>query len=199
MTLDLWEGVDDPKKARILQAALRVFAEKGYAEATTRAIAAEAGVANGLLFYHFKDKKALFLELAGHLRAIVTKRFFGAAPKRGDFYERLAFLVGRKLELCAGCPDVYQLFLVQMRQFPEQYRKQGREARLFAPFRQGLRDDGVPAHRILLSALDGLVADLIDRFSAGEITADQLMGQGVAGAKGYIAFFRKAQTMGLTG
>ena len=47
-------------KQKILDAALKVFAEKGYRGATTRAIAAEAGVDNSTVFRNFKTKKNLF-------------------------------------------------------------------------------------------------------------------------------------------
>jgi len=193
MTLDLWGDLSDPKKARILQAALKVFAEKGYAEATTRAIAAQAGMANGLLFYHYKDKENLFLELAKHLRKAVVEQLSKMVSGHGDFYERLAFLVEQKLGLCACYPEVFQFFLIQLRQFPDQYRKQGREIRSLTSLRQELWDDGTQSHRILLSALDGLVADLIERFYAGAITAEQLMERGCAGAEEYIGFFRKLE------
>ena len=45
---------------RILEAALRTFAEKGFDGATTRAIVARAGVPLGLLQYHFGSKQKLW-------------------------------------------------------------------------------------------------------------------------------------------
>ena len=44
-------------------AALRVFTERGFARATTRQIAAAAGVAEGTIYRHFADKHALFREV----------------------------------------------------------------------------------------------------------------------------------------
>src|SRR5262245_23144022 len=44
----------------MLDAALNTFAEKGYGQATTREIAARAGVTETLLFRHFTTKQALF-------------------------------------------------------------------------------------------------------------------------------------------
>jgi AcrR family transcriptional regulator len=46
---------------RIIQAAARVFSEHGYSGATTRAIAAEAGVNEVTLFRHFGSKKNLMM------------------------------------------------------------------------------------------------------------------------------------------
>ncbi len=52
----------DEKKEKILIAARRVFARKGYHPATIKEIAAEAGVAGGLLHYHFKNKEDLLIQ-----------------------------------------------------------------------------------------------------------------------------------------
>jgi AcrR family transcriptional regulator len=47
-------------KAKIVSAALEVFAEHGYSQASTRDIAAKAGVSHMLLFRYFDSKAALF-------------------------------------------------------------------------------------------------------------------------------------------
>lgn len=49
-------------RARILDAARAVFAERGFAGATTRQIAASADVAEPLIFNNFGSKSALFAE-----------------------------------------------------------------------------------------------------------------------------------------
>lgn len=51
-------------RSRILQAAQRLFAQKGYNGTTTRDLAQTAGVAEGTLFRHFANKKAILVELA---------------------------------------------------------------------------------------------------------------------------------------
>ncbi|GAB4240025.1 MAG: TetR/AcrR family transcriptional regulator [Deltaproteobacteria bacterium] len=47
----------------ILATASRLFAEKGYGNATTAEIAREAGVAEGTLYHHFGSKDGIFLTL----------------------------------------------------------------------------------------------------------------------------------------
>ncbi|MEG4813703.1 helix-turn-helix domain-containing protein [Microcoleus sp. K5-D4] len=51
-------------KKRILQAAQRLFARSGYDGTTTRDLAVAAGVAEGTLFRHFDNKKAILIEVA---------------------------------------------------------------------------------------------------------------------------------------
>jgi AcrR family transcriptional regulator len=48
-------------RARILAAAMRLFAERGFDRTSTARIAAAAGVPHGLIFYHFKTKMDLLL------------------------------------------------------------------------------------------------------------------------------------------
>ncbi len=54
----------DRTRARLLEATLAVVAEVGYARASTRAIAERAGVAEGTIYRHFRDKTALFFAAA---------------------------------------------------------------------------------------------------------------------------------------
>jgi AcrR family transcriptional regulator len=51
-------------RGRILQAARRLFASQGFDGTTTRDLAQAAGVAEGTLFRHFPNKKAILVEVA---------------------------------------------------------------------------------------------------------------------------------------
>ncbi|MBD2503196.1 TetR/AcrR family transcriptional regulator [Anabaena azotica] len=51
-------------RSRILQAALKLFAAQGFDGTTTRDLAQAAGVAEGTLFRHFPNKKAILVEVA---------------------------------------------------------------------------------------------------------------------------------------
>jgi AcrR family transcriptional regulator len=54
---------DTTRSRAILSTASRLFAEKGYSQATTAEIAREAGVAEGTLYHHFGSKDGIFLTL----------------------------------------------------------------------------------------------------------------------------------------
>jgi TetR/AcrR family transcriptional regulator len=48
------------RRAQLLEAALNLFSEKGFDGATTREIAARAGVTEAIIFRHFPTKQALY-------------------------------------------------------------------------------------------------------------------------------------------
>ena len=57
----LGETADQSARDRILEAAERLFAERGFDRTSTASIAAAASVPHGLIFYHFKTKMDLLL------------------------------------------------------------------------------------------------------------------------------------------
>jgi AcrR family transcriptional regulator len=60
----------DVRRAEILEAALRIYAERPYADVSTGDLAQEAGVARGLLNHYFGTKRGLYLEALGILLTI---------------------------------------------------------------------------------------------------------------------------------
>ncbi|MBF8188447.1 TetR/AcrR family transcriptional regulator [Nonomuraea sp. K274] len=62
-------------KAALLDAALRLFAQKGYAGTSVRAIAREVGLSESVLYAHFDGKRAIYdaaMALAGPQAAVVA-------------------------------------------------------------------------------------------------------------------------------
>jgi len=53
----------EDRKAAIVQAALPLFAQKGFSETTTKELAKAAGVSEPLIYRHFPSKEALYLEI----------------------------------------------------------------------------------------------------------------------------------------
>jgi TetR/AcrR family transcriptional regulator, transcriptional repressor for nem operon len=66
-------------KTKLLDAALTVIREKGYAATTVDDLCAAAGVTKGAFFHHFASKEALGVAAAEYWTA-VTVPFFAAAP-----------------------------------------------------------------------------------------------------------------------
>lgn len=55
---------EEDTRTRILQAALRLFASKGFEGTTTKDLATAANVAEGTIFRYFTNKKAILIEVA---------------------------------------------------------------------------------------------------------------------------------------
>lgn len=53
----------EERRSQILEAALKVFAEKGFKRATNKDIADAAGVSPGLLYFYFDNKEDLFFAI----------------------------------------------------------------------------------------------------------------------------------------
>ncbi len=78
--------LERPKKRertqlQLIEAAMRVFAEKGIGGAPVQAIAHEAGLANGTFYNHFATKHELIAAVVGHLMDTVSDQI--AASVRG--------------------------------------------------------------------------------------------------------------------
>jgi AcrR family transcriptional regulator len=59
-----WQRLEhDERRRQILACASRLFSERNYASVSTSEIAAEAGVARGLLHHYFGTKRELYLEV----------------------------------------------------------------------------------------------------------------------------------------
>jgi AcrR family transcriptional regulator len=54
-----WAHDVEDRREQIIDAAMRVFIQKGIARATNKAIAQEAGITTGLIYYYFENKESL--------------------------------------------------------------------------------------------------------------------------------------------
>ena len=93
-------------RARILDAAQAMFHERGFADTTTAAIAKAAGVTQGALFHHFKDKTSLFREIVLKLQTEVHKAIYDAAAKATSVIE--GFRLGALESIRVTQVPVYQ-------------------------------------------------------------------------------------------
>ena len=90
-----------------MQALQTVMAKSGYEKATIQAIAAAAGLAPGLLHYHFKSKQEILVSLVTTLAGHAQQRFAQLAGTATDPLQRLRAYIDARLALGAGAaPDV---------------------------------------------------------------------------------------------
>jgi AcrR family transcriptional regulator len=87
----------DVTRNDILEAALDVFSEKGYAGANTKNIAAAAGVATGSVYRYFKNKKVIFIEVMNMLQGQMCSDIFAKARamlEEGRFFRDAMRMLG---------------------------------------------------------------------------------------------------------
>ena len=100
-----------PTRQRILDASRQLFNSRGYAKTTLAEIAAEVGIAEGNLWYHFRTKRDLVIALGhGHRdqllawdpsladRVVVISETGISDPIGGDreVYRRCALEIGHR-------------------------------------------------------------------------------------------------------
>ncbi len=85
-------------RARILEAALRVFRERGFNEATMREVAASAGVAVGAAYYYFDSKNALVMAFYEESQSEMATSIERILADSRTLEQRLRGIIGRKFE-----------------------------------------------------------------------------------------------------
>lgn len=83
---------------RLLDAALRLFARKGFASASVRELAEAAEVTRPTLYYHFGSKEGLYLELVERLCATVEDSILHSMVPQGTPRVRLRSFVLNMLD-----------------------------------------------------------------------------------------------------
>jgi AcrR family transcriptional regulator len=84
-------------RARILQAAHRMFTKQGFATVTTRDIAKAAGIATGTLFNYFTTKEAIAVALAASDLAAARAEWDAGDGRAGPLDEGLFTLIINEL------------------------------------------------------------------------------------------------------
>jgi len=87
----------EERQRSIINAGFQVFAQNSYKKAHAAEIASVAGISKALLFYHFKNKKELYLYLWNKSFGIVARELDKAGVmKTNDYFEMLhRSLVGK--------------------------------------------------------------------------------------------------------
>jgi len=98
----------------ILDAAIRCFAEKGFAATTIKDLASEAQVNSALLYYYFADKQTLYRETLRH----IAERLSASAGRRLDDElapdDAIRRFVQQQAEFLIANPHVPRLMLREM-------------------------------------------------------------------------------------
>jgi TetR/AcrR family transcriptional regulator len=101
-------NLNQEKQDRILNAALKEFAQKGYQNASTNEIVKEAGISKGLLFHYFNNKKDLYLFLYSHFMDITMEEIMEKIDwNEKDLFNRYRQVGVLKFDLFQKYPEMF--------------------------------------------------------------------------------------------
>jgi TetR/AcrR family fatty acid metabolism transcriptional regulator len=104
------------KRNRIIEAAVKVFAQKGFYLAKVSDVARAADVADGTIYLYFKNKDDLLISLFEQKMELILQRFQERLQEIVDPVEKLHNLVDLYFELIEEDKDLADVFQVELRQ-----------------------------------------------------------------------------------
>lgn len=100
-------SIEEEKRVRVINAALKEFALKGYAAASTNEIAKEAGISKGLVFHYFKSKRDLYFFLYDHTFEVVNSELQETVDLlETDLFVRMQQVARLKLSVFGKYPNM---------------------------------------------------------------------------------------------
>ena len=157
------------KRERILAAAERVFARRGFFASRVSEIAKDAGVADGTIYLYFKSKDDLLISLFENRMKQVNETLRTAIANERSTLDQLRAFIHAYLQLVHDEPAATEVLTIELRQ-SNKFMKEYENAE-FADFLRmlggliakgqdaGELDDSVPAHvaaRMIFGMLDEL-------------------------------------------
>jgi AcrR family transcriptional regulator len=164
----------EKSRDRILSAAYKTIARLGYAAATIDRIAAEAGLTKGAVYWHFENKKELFLAILEKRLAYRLEeypKYAHSAVQLADPLPGIATMLSDQISFAMFDPDWQKIYLSYLLQGQDQDIKKrlhelssallnSRSALLAKMQKDGFLDPRVDTRAlavIWIAVLDGLV------------------------------------------
>ncbi len=183
------------KQEKILEAAIREFADKGFSKASTNEIVKEAGISKGILFHYFQNKKNLFLFAYDYASKLCMDEFFKKVDEEErDILYKLRQISSFKLELVQKHPSIFKFLqaavleqCIEVKNEIEERNKKLSESsysKMFnnidvSKFREGV--DISRVINIIMWTLDGLATSKQQKVKAldtkGEIDYEKTFGE----------------------
>jgi AcrR family transcriptional regulator len=118
-------AVAEEKRRVILDAAVRVFAHKGFHTSRVGDIAEEAGVAHGLLYHYFSSKDEVLETIFRENWAILLERIDAVEQSDEPAREQLRHVAAIVLRTWRHQPDVVRVLVRDIARTPELQQKIG--------------------------------------------------------------------------
>ena len=172
-------------KEKVLKAAIKVFSRRGYDGASMREIAESARLTKPMIYYHFKNKKDLYLHLLETHIGTLHKGLLAVLQSGQDHIAVLGSIIDLYDETFRSNPEMF--YLIQREttgegRFVELLTKKyfsDMQVRMAQFFRDGIRQGSFrPSINPGLCSLS-LIAILMFHFSQGQVV-QQLSAAGAA-------------------
>lgn len=108
------EALRERRREKLLSAALRVFARRGYVGTKASDIAKEADFSHGLTYHYFSSKEAIFKEIVRQALQKSQEQIEAALKQTGSPYKKIEWLT--KQMLTVEQDDLYY-FLIMLQVF----------------------------------------------------------------------------------
>src|SRR5205823_14205387 len=99
------------RREEILETATELFAEHGFSDAVTQALADRLGVGKGTIYRHFPSKRALFLAAADRVMRKMQEQINARVAGIDDQLERLERAIATFLQFFAEHPSFVELLI----------------------------------------------------------------------------------------
>lgn len=100
---------DQDKEKAIIEAAIAVFAERGFWNTPTALISKTAGVADGTLFTYFKTKDDLINEVYLELKREMAGEIIGGLAAYSAIRDKMRFIWDRYIDWALAHPDRFKV------------------------------------------------------------------------------------------
>ncbi|WP_423407876.1 TetR/AcrR family transcriptional regulator [Heyndrickxia sp. MSNUG] len=178
-------SLNKEKQERILNAALKEFAQKGYDNASTNEMVKAAGISKGLLFHYFNNKKELYIFLYNHFVRVLTEDFFDEMDfSERDIFERLKNLMILKSRMMIKYPEVFDFMISASMETAEEVKNElastntdlmhASYARLFDNIDLGKFHDGTDIPRTI-----NIIMWTLEGFSNQELKKTKQLNKGI--------------------
>jgi AcrR family transcriptional regulator len=113
------EALQARRREEILDAAARLFAERGFPQTDLQVVADQLGVGKGTLYRYFPSKRELFLAAVERGMQQLHEQIDDAAEAVADPVERIAVAIRTYLGFFDSHPEMVELFIQERAEFKE--------------------------------------------------------------------------------
>lgn len=111
------------KREQILQAAIIIFASKGFFNAKVEEIAVEAKVGKGTVYEYFKSKQDLFEEMVKYIHNLYFETLMVDVSNRDTFREKMQYLLECHLKFVVENKEMARVLLSERPSLDEGFTK----------------------------------------------------------------------------